>query len=201
MLKNLNTLERLALGLFTALLLLSAGLFLYQQNLSPQHAEARLGGNFSLNSASGPVSLSDFAGKGVIIMFGYASCPDVCPSGLANVAAALNRLSASKQAQLQPLFISVDPDRDTPDRLEEYSRYFHPSLRGLTGSKNEIDAVVEAYGGFYQKVSTPDSKMGYSVDHSARIYLIKRNGELSQRLFHNSPVAEITTALDLLLEE
>ena len=199
MLTKLNTLERLALALFLALLALSGGLYLYQQNLQPDNTSLQLGGDFTLNSVDGPISLSDFDGRGVVMMFGYASCPDVCPTGLATVGAALSRLTPAQQTQLQPLFISVDPDRDTPDRLDQYSRYFYSNMLGLTGNQADIDRVVAAYGAFYQKVPMPDSAMGYSVDHSSRIYLIDRNGQLTGLLYHNSPVAELATALENLL--
>ncbi len=201
MLTKLNSLERLALALLVSLLVLSCALYLYQQSQPTQNQRPQLGGNFTLSSVNGPVSLSDFNGQAVVMMFGYASCPDVCPTGLANVGAALGRLTQAQQAQLQPLFISVDPDRDTPERLDQYSRYFYPTMIGLTGSKAEVDPVVAAYGGFYQKVPMPDSQMGYSVDHSSRIYLISRNGQLSQLLFHNSAVTELATALEKLLQE
>ncbi|MEH6651987.1 MAG: SCO family protein [Motiliproteus sp.] len=202
MAKKLNQLERIALITLVLLVALSAGLYLSQlltNNPSAELATRQLGGDFTLNSLNGPVSLSDYKGQGVIVMFGYTYCPDICPTGLANLGAALNRLSEAEQQQLQPMFISVDPDRDTPDRLDQYSRYFHPSLLGLTASKPEIDPVVKAYGAFYRKVDMPNSAMKYSVDHSARIYLIDRNGQMIEALHHNTPTAELATALQKLL--
>lgn len=200
MLSKLNPIERLALLLCALLALLSGGLYLYAKLNPPQPPYPQVGGNFSLQHRSGPVALSDFSGKGVVLMFGYTSCPDVCPSGLTAMAAALARLSESEQQQIQPLFISVDPERDTLEKLDQYSRYFFPSLLGLTSSKTEIDRVVSAYAAFYRKVDMPDSALGYSVDHSARIYLIDRNGQLAQLLNHNTPVAELATAIQQLLQ-
>ena len=202
MCNKLNSLERLALGLCVLLLLLSAGLYLYTQ-LYPQpglESNPGLGRDFSLQHLEGPVSLSDFRGKGVALMFGYTSCPDVCPSGLANLAAALERLNESQQRQLQPLFISVDPERDTLEKLDLYSRYFHPQILGLTADKAELDPIIKAYGAFYRKVEMPDSALTYSVDHSAAIYLIDSRGQLTRSLSHNTPVAELSSAFQLLLK-
>lgn len=196
---QLNKLERYALALFILLLALSGGLYLYQQSLAPTATAKQFGGDFTLNSIAGPVSLSDFKGRGVIMMFGFASCPDVCPTGLATVGAAMRRLTPDQQAQVQPIFISVDPDRDTPELLDQYSRYFYPTMLGLTASKAEIDTVVRAYGAFYQKVDMPDSTLGYSVDHSTRIYLMERSGKLAQLLYHNTPVADVSAALENIL--
>ncbi len=200
MLSKLNSMERFALLLCALLILLSGGLYLYAKLNPEQPSNSQLGGDFSLQHLSGPVSLSDFSGKGVVLMFGYTSCPDVCPSGLANLAAALTRLSEPEQQQIQALFISVDPERDTLEKLDQYSRYFLPTLLGLTASKAEIDRVVSAYAAFYRRVEMLGSALGYSVDHSARIYLIDRNGQLVQLLNHNTPVAELATAIQRLLQ-
>ncbi len=200
MFNKLNSMTRLTL-LLGALLLLGAGLYLYSQYNSHTAPYPTLGGNFTLQHQSGPVTLADFSGKGVVLLFGYTSCPDACPSDLANVGAALTRLSSAQQQQLQPLFISVDPDRDSLEQLDQYSRYFFPSLLGLTASKAELDQVVRAYGAFYRKVEMPNSDLAYSVDHSARIYLIDRQGQLVKTLNHNTPVAELATAVQQLLQE
>ena len=205
MLAKLNPIERLALILCGLLIVLSAGLYLYGQANPPANQNGKssignqLGGDFTLNGLNGPASLSDFKGQGVVLMFGYTSCPDVCPTGLANVGAALGRLEENQQRQIQPIFISVDPERDTPKRLDDYSRYFHPSILGLSGAKTEIDKVVKAYGAFYRMVEMPDSAMQYSVDHSARIYLIDKQGQLAKLVNHNTPVGELSAEIKALL--
>ncbi|RDE25191.1 SCO family protein [Motiliproteus coralliicola] len=200
MAKKLSSIERLALILCGILLALSVGLYLYGQALGPTpEKQSGLGGDFTLQGVNGPVSLSDFNGKGVVLMFGYTYCPDVCPTGLANLGAAMNRLSEEQQQQVQPIFVSVDPDRDTAERLDDYTRYFYPNAIGITGSKSEIDKVVNAYGAFYRMVEMPDSAMAYSVDHSARIYLIDRDGNLNRLIDHNAPVADLSSAIKALL--
>lgn len=200
MAKKLTAIERLALVLCGILFVLSVGLYLYGQALGPSPAkQSKLGGDFTLHGLEGPVSLSDFNGKGVVLMFGYTYCPDICPTGLANLGAAMNRLNEDQQQQVQPIFVSVDPERDTTERLNDYTRYFYPNAIGITGSKSEIDKVVNAYGAFYRMVEMPDSAMAYSVDHSARIYLIDRDGELNRLIDHNAPVADLSAAIEALL--
>ncbi|MFT5722610.1 MAG: protein SCO1/2 [Motiliproteus sp.] len=197
-----NPKTRLALLLCALLILLSGALLYFFAKQSPQPSPyQKLGGAFSLHHLSGPVALADFSGKGVVMMFGYTSCPDVCPTGLATLAAALDRLSTQQQQQIQPLFISVDPERDTLKKLDQYSRYFYPGLLGITGSNAELDPVVSAYGAFYRRVEMPSSALVYGVDHSARIYLINRRGQLVKLLNHNTNAAELAEALNQLLQE
>ncbi|MFT6916947.1 MAG: protein SCO1/2 [Motiliproteus sp.] len=201
MLNTGNLKMRLALLLCALLILLSGAFYLFAKHGPQPSPYQQLGGAFSLHHLDGPVALADFSGKGVVMMFGYTSCPDVCPTGLATLAAALNRMSTEQQQQIQPLFISVDPERDTLEQLDQYSRYFFPSLLGITGSKAEVDRVVSAYGAFYRRVEMSGSALAYSVDHSARIYLIDRRGQLVNILNHNTPAAELARALQQLLQE
>lgn len=161
--------------------------------------DTRLGGDFTLTSAQGPVSLSDFRGKVSVLYIGYASCPDVCPTALAVLTQSLKQLDAEEREQVQGIFISVDPERDTPERLAEYAAFFSPRIIGVTGSQDQIDQVVRQYGAFYRKVEMKDSAMGYAVDHSSRLYLIDREGRLVQTLLHNSSPQELTQGLQTLL--
>ncbi len=161
--------------------------------------DTRLGGDFTLTSAQGPVSLSDFRGKVSVIYIGYASCPDVCPTALAVLTQSLKQLDAEDREQVQGIFISVDPERDTPEKLAEYAAFFSPRIIGVTGSQDQINQVVRQYGAFYRKVEMKDSAMGYAVDHSSRLYLIDREGRLVQTLLHNSSPQELTQGLQTLL--
>ena len=130
---------------------------------------------------------------------GYASCPDVCPTGLGMMATAMHQLTPEQQAKIQPLFVSVDPERDTPDRLKEYAAYFYPTMVGATGNREQIDQLVRQYGAFYRIVKLEDSAMGYAVDHSSRIFLIDQQGKLNSTLLHNSFPDELADALRQLL--
>lgn len=158
-----------------------------------------LGGDFTLESNQGPVSLSDYRGKAVAIYIGYSSCPDVCPTALAVMTQAFSALTEPEKQQVAGLFISVDPERDTPESLETYVKFFSPMLTGITGDQNTIDKVVKQYGAFYRKVELTDSAMGYAVDHSSRIYLINSSGELYKTLLHNSSPAQLLTEIRTLI--
>lgn len=163
---------------------------------SPLELEARpVGGDFELSSAEGPVKLSDFQGKVVLLYFGYTFCPDICPTNLAIIALALRGLDADALDQVQVLFVSVDPERDTPERLAGYVQYFHPSILGLTGSAQELAAAAKQYGAAYQRNDAGSSAMGYTVDHSAYTYVIDQAGRLDEVLDHATPAEEIGAIL------
>lgn len=140
------------------------------------------GGNFTLNSAKGPVSLADFNDKLVFIYFGYTYCPDICPTNLANLASAYQQLDKAEQNQLQILFISVDPARDSLERLAMYSGYFEAGIIGITGEEAELAKIANNYGAIYQKVD--DGTEYYAVDHSAFTYVVDKQGNLQEQLPH-----------------
>lgn len=154
-----------------------------------------IGGNFTLQSSKGPVSLSDLKGKVVPLYFGFASCPDVCPTSLGLLASAIRQLPAEQQQQLQPVFISVDPGRDTPEILEAYANAFYPGMLGLTDKKEVIDDVTWKYRALYKIVPMEDSAMGYTVDHSSIIYVIGRNGVIQSLAQHGTTPAELVEKL------
>lgn len=157
------------------------------------------GGDFRLHSASGPVSLADLRGQAVLIYFGYTWCPDICPTNLAYIAAALRALTPAELARVQVLFVSVDPQRDDPQRLAQYAAYFHPQIRGLTGTPAEIAAVARLYGAAYRRSDQSGSAMGYLVDHSAFTYAVDPRGRLARTLDHATPPERIVAVLRGLL--
>ena len=132
--------------------------------------------DFELSGPNGQrVRLSDFRGKIVLLFFGYASCPDVCPTTMYDLARALELLPPEKAAQVQVIMISVDPERDTPERLNAFVRNFHPSFLGLTGTPEEIAQVATQYGIFYQKEEGTEAT-GYLMTHTATVTLVDREG-------------------------
>src|SRR3954454_1773319 len=139
------------------------------------YGRGSIGGPFTLTDQSGRRrSDTEFRGKLMIVYFGYTWCPDVCPTDLMAITQALDGLGSAAEG-VQPIFISIDPERDA-GVLAEYVSAFHRSLIGLTGSAEEIQKVADAYKAFYVKV--PDERSGgYSIDHSGVIYLMGRNGE------------------------
>jgi protein SCO1 len=157
------------------------------------------GGDFVLDSASGPVDLADLRGDVVLIYFGYTWCPDICPTNLVLIANALKALAPEELERVQVLFISVDPERDSTERLAEYSGYFHPKILGLTGTPGQIAEVARLYGAAYRRTELPDSAMGYVVDHSAYSHLVDPRGRLVRNLDHATPSVEIVAAIRDLL--
>jgi protein SCO1 len=136
---------------------------------------APVGGPFELTDQTGHQRTeADFRGKLVVLYFGYTYCPDVCPAELQSISLALDKLGAAAEA-VQPLFITVDPERDNPARLADFVSSFHPRLIGLTGSLADVRKTAIAYRTFFVKNSaaTPG---GYSVDHTGFIYLVGKDG-------------------------
>lgn len=139
-------------------------------------AAVRIGGPFALTNHQGKrVTDSDFRGRFMFVYFGYGYCPDICPTELANMAAALDALD-DKAARLQSLFITVDPERDTAEFLAEYVPQFHADMVGLTGTPEEIASVAKSYRVYYRKAEQPGSTE-YLMDHSGFVYLMGPDGE------------------------
>ncbi len=153
------------------------------------------GGDFRLESPGGPLDLSDLRGQVVLLYFGYTWCPDICPTNLAFIANALKALSPKELDRVQGLFVSVDPERDDARRLAEYTGYFHPKIRGVTGTPDEIAAAARLYGATYRRTEQTNSAMGYTVDHSAYTYVIDPQGRLARTLDHATPSDRIAAVI------
>ena len=163
-----------------------------------QKSAAAAGGDFVLLGADGPVALSAYRGRAVLIYFGYTFCPDVCPTSLALIAQALSALTPDERAQVAALFISLDPERDTPEVLKVYAPFFHPDIVGLTGSPAQIAGVAGQYGARYMK-QKPDSDGLYSVDHSSFTTIVGRDGKLAANLPYGSSVQHIVDMIRSVL--
>ena len=159
------------------------------------------GGDFTLFSDKGAVSLSDFKGKVVAFYFGYTQCPDICPTNLSILSQALHKLSKQEMQLLQPLFISMDPGRDSPSRLTEYVNFFHPKFIGLSAAPDDLEPVVQQYGAFYEKVKYSNSAMLYGIDHTSEIYIIDKQGQLFKILPHASPVDIVVQVLREVIKQ
>jgi cytochrome oxidase Cu insertion factor (SCO1/SenC/PrrC family) len=140
-----------------------------------------VGGPFELTDHAGKVRTErDFRGKLMLVYFGFTYCPDICPADLQAIGLALDKLGADGDS-VQPLFITVDPERDTTKHLAEYVPMFHPRLIGLTGSAEAIRNAADAYKVYYARVDPPKESVKedggyYTVDHTAFIYLMDREG-------------------------
>lgn len=162
---------RIALAACAAILL-AGGLFW----LARPAGEAGIGGPFQLEGADGhAVTDRAFRGKYMLVYFGYATCPDVCPTTLADVAAALDALGA-RGAAVQPVFITIDPARDTPAVLGPYVANFSPRFVGLTGTAEQVAAVAREYRVYYARHRTGDGPNDYTMDHSSILYLMGPDG-------------------------
>lgn len=186
----------LALGSLLAVL---AGLLLWQP-VQREQVAAVAAGDFVLSTAQGAVSLQQLRDKVVILYFGYTWCPDVCPTSLALLGMALHKLEPQELAAIQPVFISVDPARDTVERLAEYTPYFHPALLGATGTPQQIADIARRYGVAYSR-EPGDNVTDYTVDHSSLTYLLDRSGNLHEVLPHGTAPDKIVTAIRQLLAQ
>ncbi|PKM46114.1 MAG: SCO family protein [Gammaproteobacteria bacterium HGW-Gammaproteobacteria-1] len=159
-----------------------------EQEESPQ------GGGFVLNTNQGTLRLEQLRNKVVILYFGYTWCPDVCPTSLALLGMALHKLEPRELAVIQPLFISVDPERDTVERLAEYTAYFHPALKGATGTPQQIADLARRYGVAYRR-EEGGSATDYTVDHSSLTFLLDRQGQIVEVLPHGTSPDKIAAAI------
>ena len=155
--------------------------------------------DFTLQSVNGPVKLSDFQGKYVLLYFGYTSCPDLCPTTLGKLQQAVTR-QADRAAQVQVIFVSVDYLRDTPAKLDVFVKNFDKEFIGITGSKAQIDLVTKEYG-IYYRLNAPDPQTGfYSVDHSASVLIFNRRGEMVLTWPYGLEVYQMASDLQELLK-
>lgn len=136
-----------------------------------------LGGPFSMVDHTGrAVTQADYAGRNLLVYFGFTYCPDVCPTELGTIAAALDEMGTLGE-QVTPMLITIDPERDTPEALADYVSRFHPRMVGLTGSAEQVAAAARAYRVFYAKVERPEMS-AYLMDHSSFIYLVGPDGRV-----------------------
>lgn len=157
--------------------------------------EALIGGDFSLIDGTGKtVTNKDFRGKYMLVYFGFTHCPDICPTSLLLIQNAINQLG-DKGKQVVPMFITLDPERDTPDAVGKYVAHFGPSFVGLSGSPAQIKQAADAYKIYYRKVQEPDSAMGYVIDHSGFMYLMDPDGKYVTHFPHTIAEQSLTDGL------
>ncbi|MDD9878715.1 MAG: SCO family protein [Magnetovibrio sp.] len=181
---------------------LAAGLIAIVLAASPAAAKAppalpfSFGGAYALTDHTGrAVTDRDFRGRFQLVFFGYTYCPDICPTGLTDMAAALDALGPLAE-RVQPLFISVDPGRDTPAVLKDYVAHFHPRLIGLTGSEAQVRAAAKAYRVHRSKLVTQGAKADeYLVNHTSITYLMAPDGTFVTLFPHGTKPAFMTKAL------
>lgn len=193
---------RLLIGVGAVLLLVGAAAAALLTELAPPRAVApavAIGGPFTLtNGAGGTVTDRTYRGKWLLVYFGYTFCPDACPTTLNTISTALDQLGPLAD-RLQPLFITVDPRRDTPKVMADYVKAFNPRLVGLTGSADQIAAVAKEYH-VYVSAHTQDGP-NYLVDHSSFIYVMDPEGRFVTTLPGSAPSAQLAERLKQLVSQ
>ncbi|MDX1531882.1 MAG: SCO family protein [Rhodothermales bacterium] len=152
---------------------------------------------FSLTSAEGPVRAEDFRGRFVVLSFGYTSCPDVCPATLARLAQAM-RLLGDEADEVQVVFVSVDPERDSPERATTYAAGFDERFVGVSGTSGEVAEVADAFSIFYARAES-DSEAGYLVDHTATTIVLDPAGNTRLLWSHGTDAEAMAADLRALL--
>lgn len=158
------------------------------------YGEAHIGGHFTLTNRQGhTVSDQDFHGRLMLVYMGYSNCPDVCPTTLAMMSATLKNLGADAD-KVAMIFISLDPERDTPQVLKTFLASFDPRITGLTGSQEDIRKVARAYAAYYKKAPTPNTG-SYLVDHSGFLYLMDGEGKYITHFESDAKAPELIKAI------
>jgi protein SCO1/2 len=159
---------------------------------------AAYGRQLALTDMTGqPRTLADYRGQVLMLYFGFVQCPDVCPTALARASEVMRQLGPDA-AQVQLLFVTVDPERDTPALLRDYMAAFDPAFMALTGDAAAIQAAASEFRVYFKKIPTGSS---YTMDHTALTYLLDRNGHIRVALRHEQTAADYTADIQKLLAE
>ena len=142
--------------------------------------------DFILSSPEGALSRKDLRGSVVLLFFGFTSCADVCPISLATISHAFSFLNDDELKLSKSLFISLDPERDSLEKLKKYTGYFHPNITGITGTIKELGVVAKIFGVNFEKKNSPDSALGYVIYHSSNIFVIDPQGILREPIPHHT---------------
>ncbi|MBR9786823.1 MAG: SCO family protein [Vibrionaceae bacterium] len=146
-----------------------------------------------------PVNIFDVNDPRIrIVYFGFTRCPDVCPTSLAMLAGALNQIDETQKAQLRPMFISLDPERDEADASAKYAHYFHPMIEGLSAPLDITTPLAHSYGVIFRKTELEGSELKYTLDHSSYFYFLKPDGTLITKVPHTLTPAPIVEAISQL---
>lgn len=180
---------------------LALGLLLAAHTIAAPLPPSGTGGPFTLLAdGAESLSLTDLRGRLVVLAFGYTHCPDICPTTLAQLGQAMQELGPDAD-RVQVLFVSLDPSRDTPDRLGPYVRHFDRRFVGLTGPVEEVASVAKHFGVRYEPHRDVRSALGYAIDHSTDLFLIDEQGELAAILPYGVPIDHIIGLIRQLLPD
>lgn len=186
-----------ALAIVTLLIIfgISAALFLKPGLPVEEEQGAAIGGPFTLTDQFGKIRRdTDFRGHWMLVYFGFTHCPDICPMGLSTLTQALVELGPEGE-QVQPIFITLDPERDSVEVLKPYMAEFSSRWLGLTGTAAQIHTIAEAYKVYYAREDTPDSAVDYTINHSGFIYLLGPDGTYRTHFRHNDTARTIADGI------
>ncbi len=190
-----------ALGILIILGLLTNDLMKSNTSTEQVSATPMLSIEYDLINQEGkPTTQLDFAGRYQLVYFGFAFCPDICPFTLDVMSEALNQIG-DRADIIQPIFISLDPARDTPDELATYIDSFFPGFIALTGTDAQVEAAAKSFKVYFQKVEDPNSAGGYVIDHTSIVYVIDPDGDLVHFFTHKDTAETIATKLNALLSK
>ncbi len=185
-------LNRLQIGLWIAAIAASLAFGAVQwKSRTEAPAEQAFRPGFALADADGRIRSSDeFRGRFMLVFFGFTNCPDICPTTLSEVAQVMDDLGADA-AQVQPIFISVDPERDRRRGIDDYTKAFHPAILGLAGDEAATQAAADSFKIFHEREEDPAAPDGYAMAHSPALYLIGPEGDWLRQFPFGTPAAEI----------
>lgn len=195
--KNLWALAGVATVAFGSLLLWTG----YRDDTARRVQEPAFRVDFKLTDHLGTVRTDeDFAGRWMLVFFGFTNCPDICPTTLAEVAAVMDGLGAGAD-QVQPLFISIDPERDTPASLAEFVPRFEAAIVGLTGTPEQVAQTADSFQVYYEKIEEEAAPDGYTMGHSSRLFLFGPSGGYVTSWQYGTPAEEILADLEARVAE
>ncbi|MGO4909883.1 SCO family protein [Pseudorhodobacter sp. W20_MBD10_FR17] len=186
---------QIGLWIMAGLAALAYGALVLRPQMNAQTQEATFRPAFSLADSAGQLRATDeFAGKFQLVFFGFTNCPDVCPTTLSEVAQVMDYLGDAA-AKVQPIFISIDPERDRKLGIDAFTQAFHPTILGLTGDAEATRAAAESFKTFFERENAPDATDGYTMSHSAALYLIGPKGDWLRQFDYGTPADAILSDL------
>ena len=192
---RLNKLQKGLWALVAVALMAVGAAVVFIDRSSPSVEQAEFRPTFALPDADGRLrSQADFPGKHLLVFFGFTNCPDICPTTLAEVAQVMDDLGELSN-DVQPLFISIDPERDRELGLDEYTEAFHPSILGLAGDAAQTRAAADSFRIYYEREDNADAPDGYAISHSPALYLISPEGDWLGQFTYGTPASEILAEL------
>lgn len=177
--------------------------YLQKQRMSSEYMSMDFpeGSDFTLPSTQGTFDLKEHRGKIVFLYFGYTFCPDICPTTLSTVAQVLKKLSDEELKQVTTLFVGVDTQRDTLEKLSEYTKFFHPSIIGATGKEEQLREIAKSFGVNYVIQKPEEGKSYYLVDHSTQLFILNREGRIADMIPHGEKIDDIYNTIKTYLKE